>query len=1148
MIRRLTRLLLGSTFCLLIALFAIYALLASETGTRWIIGGLQRVMPGEIHVTGINGNLMGNLQLKHFRYRLPPHSLEIDSLALSWHPADLLQRRLEVTDLSAKGIRYRGPETFTDDEESNEGTSLTPPIGINLVRARLDDIEITIGEDTYRIRNVELSAGSGRDTLRIRTLKVRTDQAAATFEASADLPSMTNINGTVTWHAETKELGKLFGEGRIRGNLSALTLEHGLSAPFFLHTHGTVNLDSTEPLLDVQGDWRGLRWPPEGNAEVLSENGKYHIAGTPDAYRVDLTGQISGPQIPAATIELTGAGSASRFDIQRFTANALAASVHASGDITWQDATAFNLTADGNNMRLQDLLPDWPGAISFNTHIDGRLVDGIFNVSAEIRKLEGNLRGYPVAATGTVRIEGEKLAAEKLVISSGANQISLDGTIEQTLAVTFNVDAPKLAEVWPGLDGSLKSRGRVAGSRESPTVDATFNAKRLQFQDYSAKAIDLIVRLDARREGMLNVQLDGEQLNAAGRTIQSLTLSAEGTVGDHRLDTAVKSTAASLEMSLTGGYKAGRWTGKAEELTLSSEAMGLWRLRGTSPLSLASLSEKPSVNLETLCLHQNNAQICGKGEWKQGAGFSASGTLNDLPLSLAAAYLPEQLSLEGLIDARFQATQNNDRTTASADIAPQPGRIVIDDEAGPFTVAYSGAHANMELKNGVTRLTYALNLDGLGSSDGTIRVDPDERLSGSLRAVFTDLSPVAALVPEVGSFKGTLSANAEIGGRLNDPSVQANLDLRDAKANIPGLGLDLREIELTACSRNKSTLLLRGGARSGNGRLDIKGEAILDPARGWPVRFAVKGDRFQVARLPEAQVEVSPNLDIAVQNGNTEVTGTLLVPKMKIELKELPRSAVTVSEDEIIEGETPALVADGQHAAPTRLDARIEIQLGEDVFFKGYGLKTKLAGTVEVSSRAGKTRAQGEINLKKGHYRSYGQDLTIERGRFLFTGPVDNPDIDIRATRTSKTDQVTAVLSVTGPLKKPKTTVFSEPPLPAKEALAYLLTGRPLNRANKSQQAMLAQAALGYGLEQAQVFTQRIGLDELDVESDGSLEGSSVILGKYLSPDLYMGYVTNLFAGGSAVTLRYRITKHLSAETRAGTTQSVDLLYNIEVE
>ena len=257
---------------------------------------------------------------------------------------------------------------------------------------------------------------------------------------------------------------------------------------------------------------------------------------------------------------------------------------------------------------------------------------------------------------------------------------------------------------------------------------------------------------------------------------------------------------------------------------------------------------------------------------------------------------------------------------------------------------------------------------------------------------------------------------------------------------------------------------------------------------------------------------------------------------------------MAVSEDEVILDDS-GINSEQRVRVTTAIQTQVRLKLGQEVHFKGFGLATRLQGDLHIYSEGGKTGAQGSIKLKEGKYTAYGQDLTLERGQFAFSGPVDNPELDIRAIRTAQSSNVIAVLQVSGPVKAPQSHVFSEPALPQTEALSYLLTGNPLRGGSSgSKEAMLAKAALGYGLKQAKGFTQSLGIDEIEMEGDGTLDNSSVILGKYLTPDLYVGYVASLFGNNTGVVLKYRINDDFSMETWAGTSQSVDVLYNYETD
>ena len=313
------------------------------------------------------------------------------------------------------------------------------------------------------------------------------------------------------------------------------------------------------------------------------------------------------------------------------------------------------------------------------------------------------------------------------------------------------------------------------------------------------------------------------------------------------------------------------------------------------------------------------------------------------------------------------------------------------------------------------------------------------------------------------------------------------------------------------------------------------------------VDVRIKGEDFQAVRLPEATALVSPDLRLAGK-GPYRLTGTLRVPRAKIELKELPKGTVAVSDDEVIVGRDGTQAAE-KRRSPVAADLRIE--LGDAVSFKGFGLVTRLGGSLHVNSGAAGTSVDGKIEMRDASYKAYGQDLTVERGRLLFAGPPGNPDVDLRAVRVSRDGDVRAYLAMSGPLAKPRPRVYAEPSMPEAEAVAYLLTGRGLDAAGKGEGADIASAALSLGLSRGEPLLQdlsdRLGLDDLRVESGSNgLEDSSLLLGKYLNPDLYVGYSQGLFSPEGAVLLRLRLSRRFELESRSGNEQSVDLFYKIE--
>jgi len=195
---------------------------------------------------------------------------------------------------------------------------------------------------------------------------------------------------------------------------------------------------------------------------------------------------------------------------------------------------------------------------------------------------------------------------------------------------------------------------------------------------------------------------------------------------------------------------------------------------------------------------------------------------------------------------------------------------------------------------------------------------------------------------------------------------------------------------------------------------------------------------------------------------------------------------------------------------------------------------------------AEKIAMYGNVDMDKGHYTSYGQDLTVRKGRFVFNGPVDQPWLDVEAIRVSKSTTVTAILSVTGPLKSPKTRLSSEPALPETDVLAYLVTGNPLNQASTSESNMIASAAVSLGAGRVSWLADKLGIENLEVKEGKTLEDTLVAVGQYLTPDFYVGTKVGLFNKQAVLVLKHKVTNAINVETETGTSQRIKLNYEFE--
>jgi translocation and assembly module TamB len=163
--------------------------------------------------------------------------------------------------------------------------------------------------------------------------------------------------------------------------------------------------------------------------------------------------------------------------------------------------------------------------------------------------------------------------------------------------------------------------------------------------------------------------------------------------------------------------------------------------------------------------------------------------------------------------------------------------------------------------------------------------------------------------------------------------------------------------------------------------------------------------------------------------------------------------------------------------------------------------------------------------------------------------PLEEPTLDLVGEREIKLEDIIVSINVRGTLTEPFITLTSEPPLPENEALSYLLTGRSINTLQSGEAASLDRAAAslaigGGGLLLGGIGT-RIGLDEVSVEQTGE-DDTSVVLGKFLSPKLFVSYGISIAEAINTIKLRYTLNERWSLKAEAGLEQAADVEFKIE--
>jgi translocation and assembly module TamB len=313
----------------------------------------------------------------------------------------------------------------------------------------------------------------------------------------------------------------------------------------------------------------------------------------------------------------------------------------------------------------------------------------------------------------------------------------------------------------------------------------------------------------------------------------------------------------------------------------------------------------------------------------------------------------------------------------------------------------------------------------------------------------------------------------------------------------------------------------------------------------------LEGENLLVADTPEYRVLASPDLTLASDADGYVVTGQVLIPSALIAPKDLSTSVSTSDDERVIGREEEEEAQDRGPSTLQRVRSSILVTLGDDVRVDSYGLKARLAGEVTVKTKPDDVaRGTGAINVVEGEYKAFGVYVKITRGVLSYqNAPLTQPTLDLVATREVPDANVTVSVNVRGQLDNPFVTLSSDPAMSNNEALSYLLTGRSLNTLQSNEAANVKRAAETLAVSGGGLLLgglgSRLGLDAVSVESTGN-DDTSVVLGKFLSPKLFVSYGISIAEAINTVKLRYTLNPRWSLKAEAGLEQSADIEYRIE--
>lgn len=950
-------------------------------------------------------------------------------------------------------------------------------------------------------------------------------------------------------------------------------------------------------LRDAQGRWVPVDWTGELRASGLRTDRLWSTLSA-DAFDAQLSARSAPePRSPGALA----------LQARVHAAPGSAAPAQLALQARWLpeaggDGTQGALELD--SVQLHALAADLQGRGRVDTR--RRAAEGQWTLSLPGAQMQTQWRAAHADGEGELTLQIEQAERVSAWLRSLRDQPWWGDELRQRLAQITETEARGAADLqlsWRGGLGTLGWPAPAVPSVGTPAplrLDARLSASRLDLQRSGGADIgvrDLVLQVSGPQNAMA-LSLNGHLLGAGWQLgVESEGRLALDRVDQGRLDLTRLRLLATPESADATGWQ----LANAQPLRLA------WQREGDGALGVDAGSG--SLALRPAGPPRPEPQTPLSLEWQslawQAQTLQSRGQLTGLTLPWLDAFnealrgqrllapngVVGDLALDGDWDLQWPLGAAGTPTLAlnlqrrSGDIRWN-GHTPGDGSAGsgaPLTAGVRDARVRVTVQE--RRLQALLRWDterlGVASADldsplATVAsgedADPLERwwparspVQGSAQVALPQVGVWSLLAPPGWRMQGTLQAQAHLAGTRGAPQWSGSLQAEDLalRSVVEGIAFTQGRLNATlAGERIRIEQLSLRGAGDAGGSLEASGQAEWRAVPGSLLRqpfieLQARAQQLRVSSRPDRRLTVSGDASATLDGTQLLLRGQLRADSALFILPD--ETTPSLGKDVVVRHtrDTPAEPPTGQRVRP---DLLFSLDLGPQFEVRGQGLQTRLEGLLSLRANpaAPTPRVLGEVRTAGGSYRAYDQSLRIASGALRFTGPYDDPALDIRAVRElpQNTEQTVGV-QIGGTAQGPRVTLFSDPVLPDGETLAWLVLGRPASSSG-AQAFVLQQAAQRLLSRQGEpldgALARSLGIDEIGFSAvsnstagagTGTTTTSSaaLTLGKRLSSDLYLSYEQSLAGTMSTVSILYDLSRRLTLRARAGTENAIDLIF-----
>ena len=1118
---------------------------------------------------------LADVRLDDVRFDSPYIRVTTDHLALrgQWQGEQLAIQHASIdgVDVALPDAVLDSPAAPSTSQLPADDTPLKQPFSAQEIRQRIETLpevilpfDIQVAQlEARRIRyhqrgfdtqslDFDLTGQFVGNTITVSQLNVSHPWGDAQLNGSIQLagyyPIHARVRGVERWPALPAPLSGRQLDLQVDGPLTDLQATLSVSGAEKLRLSARLNTLAPDLPFELASQWASLQWPLSGKAEYQATKGQLKLTGRLSQYQLQLDSALQLPELPKGKLGVALTGSLDGVVLKQLKLALGESHLMADGKLDWRKGLHWQGKTQLQGSNLHNLLPALSGRISAEVDSQFQLQGTQWTLKLDKLQANGQLNGYPLSLQG--KLSGNQQmhwTFENIRLSSGQNRLQLDGSLGERWQARGSLQATDLKQLHPDLAGSASAKLLLSGTRRAPELAVTLTSDELSLPDMRLRqvALDGALKMGALWSGHLQTSIG--RVRSGDLRFTQFALQLTGDERAHQLQMSVDGQPLSAALQVNGSWTRAGWQGALETAHIKTPVAN-WVLQ--SPLQVALSRALTTLTLSEQCwLADKQGMLCTAATRLNQSQGEIALSLKNFPTQKLEPYLPERLAWISELNATGRVGWHKQIPTAELTLTAEPGKLIADR----FETQYDALQLKARLEEQQADFSLHFASRQLGKADIQLQVDEPmkaRKLSGNVDISGLRLYGIAPLMDELKRTRGRVDAHGRMAGTLEKPLFYGKVTLDEGEIETSADIAVIRQLHSELDIRG-ARADLSGSMNVGKGKLDLGGFADWSGS-SLNGRLTLHADTLEVGLAGYGRARVSSDIVMALGEAMS-IEGRVMIPWARIKVKSVPDSAVSVSEDVQVITKRRQNAPPPPKPLPIKLD--LTVGLGGDVQLDALGLKTKLLGGVRLSqSPDTPLRADGEISLDDGRFKSFGQNLLIEEGKLRFSGNIASPYLSVKAYRdpdTMEDANVTVGVKVSGPATQPKIEIYSEPQLSETEKLSYLLRGKSTSSSGTtSNDEAMTGILLGAGLSQANGLVsgigESLGLSDVSLDSTGSGDNTQVSISGYLIPGLQLQYGVGVFTSIAEVKIRYELMPRLYLQALSGLNQALDLFYKFE--